>query len=165
MRQRIIETEKVFGEIKVIAVDYMTLTQSDKGDSNEHSKSVIQGLKAIATEMNKCVISINQPNKANQKINEPLGAYSGLQGSSAVQELANVILWCYRPGANPQTMENDKYFTIDCMKNRHGGMFSLSLNWIGKTGVVSSMTPAQKSDFERFKRELKEQKDNEEKLF
>jgi archaellum biogenesis ATPase FlaH len=158
MRDRIIQAEKVHGEIKVVAVDYMTLTQSEKGDSNEHSKAVIQGLKAIATDMRKCVISINQPNKANQKINEPLSGYGGIQGSSAVQELANVILWCYRPGANPQSFADDKFYSIECMKNRHGAMFAVDLNWNGLTGTVSSMTPAQKLDLERLRRELKESK-------
>ena len=161
MRDRITQAELVHGEIKVVAVDYMTLTQSDKGDSNEHSKSVIQGLKSIATDMRKCVISLNQPNKANQKINEPIGSYGGIQGSSSVQELANVILWVYRPGASATSFERDKYYSIECMKNRHGAMFSVDLQWAGVTGTVRSLTPVEKMDLERLRRDLKNEKNGE----
>jgi len=161
MRDRIIQAEKQFGEIKVVAVDYMTLARSDKADSNEHSKAVIQGLKSIANDLRKCVISLNQPNKANQRINEPLSGYGGIQGSSAVQELANAILWIYRPGASASTFENDKYYTIECMKNRHGGLFSTDLSWNGVTGTVRSMTPVEKMKLEQFRQEQKEKKKEE----
>ena len=158
MRDRITQAEKTYGEIKVVAVDYMTLTQSEKGDSNEHSKSVIQGLKAISTDMRKCVISLNQPNKANQKINEPLSGYGGIQGSSAVQELANAMLWVYRPGATASSFERDKYYSIECMKNRHGSMFAIDLGWSGVTGTVYSLTPAQQAELARLRQEIKEEK-------
>ena len=161
MKDRIIQAEKIFGEIKVVAVDYMTLARSDKPDSNEHSKAVIQGLKSIANDMRKCVISLNQPNKANQKINEPLSGYGGIQGSSAVQELANAILWIYRPGASAATFENDNYYSIECMKNRHGSLFSADLFWQGVTGTVRSMTPVEKMKLEQFRQEQKEKKKEE----
>lgn len=160
MKNRIKAYEALQGEVKVIAVDYMALVQSDKSDSNEHSKAVAQGLKMIATEMNKCVISLNQPNKANQKINEPLSGYGGIAGSAEIQNLANAIMWIYRPGASPETFRNDNYYTIDCLKNRHGSMFSIDLHWTGVTGTVRTMTPVEKMNLQQFREEVKESKKN-----
>lgn len=160
MKNRIKSYEALHGEIKVVAVDYMALVQSDKSDSNEHSKAVAQGLKAIATEMNKCVISLNQPNKANQKINEPLGSYGGIAGSAEIQNLANAIMWIYRPGAAPDTFEHDRFYTIDCLKNRHGAMFSIDLSWNGVTGTVRSMTPVERMNLQQFKDQQREARRN-----
>lgn len=161
MKNRIKAYEALYGEIKVVAVDYMALVQSDKSDSNEHSKAVAQGLKTIATEMNKCVLSLNQPNKANQKINEPLGSYGGIAGSAEIQNLANAIMWIYRPGASPDTFENDRFYTIDCLKNRHGSMFSIDLSWNGVTGTVRSMTPVERVNLQQFRDQLRESRRNE----
>lgn len=161
MTARIEYYEGIHGEIKVVAVDYMALIKSDKSDSNEHSKAVIQGLKAIATEKKKCVISLNQPNKANQKINEPLSGYGGIAGSAELQNLANVICWIYRPGAAPDTFEDDKYYTVDILKNRHGALGSLTFRWFGITGTVRSLTAVERMDLQTLKERLKEEKKGE----
>lgn len=163
MENRILTTEKNLGvNIKLIAVDYLDLVQADFSDPTQKSMAVIQGLKEIATKHRKCVLVLSQPNKANQKINESVSSYAAIKGSSAVAELANAVLWVYRPGAQPGNFENDRYYSIDCLKNRHGAMFSVDLAWNGAIGEVRELTPIEKVKLEQFRQELKESKKDEE---
>jgi KaiC/GvpD/RAD55 family RecA-like ATPase len=158
MRNRITEIEKKFGSIKLIMVDYLDLVQGDFSDPTQKSMAGIQGLKAIGSEMRKCMLILSQPNKANQKINEPVSTYAAIKGSSAVAELANAVLWLHRPGASARGFEDDKYMGVDCLKNRHGAMFALDFAWNGVAGTITEMTLPQKHALDNLRQKLKEEK-------
>ncbi|MFZ4411470.1 MAG: DnaB-like helicase C-terminal domain-containing protein [Bacteroidales bacterium] len=158
MRNRITEIEKKFGSIKLIMVDYLDLVQGDFSDPTQKSMAGIQGLKAIGSELRKCMLILSQPNKANQKINEPVSTYAAIKGSSAVAELANAVLWLHRPGASARGFEDDKYMGIDCLKNRHGAMFALDFGWNGVAGTITEMTLPQKHALDNLRQKLKEEK-------
>ena len=160
MKNRITETERVLGvELKLIVVDYLDLVQADFSDPTQKSMAIIQGLKEIATSLRKCVVVLSQPNKANQKVNKPVESYAAIKGSGAVAELSNAVLWCFRPGANPRTFEDDLYYSIECMKNRHGALFALDFSWEGVSGTITELTPVQRVNLQNLRARLEEEED------
>ena len=160
MKNRITETERILGvELKLIVVDYLDLVQADFSDPTQKSMAIIQGLKEIATSLRKCVVVLSQPNKANQKVNKPVESYAAIKGSGAVAELSNAVLWCFRPGANPRTFEDDLYYSIECMKNRHGALFALDFAWEGVSGTITELTPAQRVNLQNLRARLEEEED------
>lgn len=160
MKNRITETERVLGiELKLIIVDYMDLVQADFSDPTQKSMAVIQGLKEIATSLRKCVVVLSQPNKANQKLNKPVESYAAIKGSGAVAELSNAVLWVYRPGANPRTFEDDLFYAVECMKNRHGALFALDYAWEGISGTITELTPVQRVNLQNLRARLEEEDD------
>jgi replicative DNA helicase len=160
MRKRIRDIERHSGDVKMVIVDYLDLVQSEFSDPTQKSMAVMQGLKSIGTDLRKCVIVLAQPNKANQKINQPVTSYSAIKGSGALGELANAVLWVHRPGASARGFENDKYYTIDCLKNRHGAMFNLDFSWEGVSGTIKTLTPEQRIQLEDLREQLRERDDN-----
>lgn len=166
MKDRIIRTEQALGtEIKFILVDYLDLIRSDYSDPTQRSMYSVQGLKEIASALRKCVLFLGQPNKANQRMDEPAETYAAFKGSGALAELANAMLWIHRPGANPRTFENDKYYSIDCLKNRHGAMFSLDFAWDGVTGSIREMEAIEKMNLEELRVAKTQKKKDNDNLF
>lgn len=153
MKQTIISTEKKLGiEFRLIVVDYLELVQSKYSDPTQSSAEVIQGLREIAINMNKAVVVFLQPNKMSSTIDEPLLSYNAAKGSSAIAQACTAILTIHRPGYSSRTPETDKFFSIDCVKNRSGRLFSADLHWDGLTGNIREL-----EDIERM--ELKELRD------
>jgi len=153
MRQTIINTEKKLGvNFRLIVVDYLELVQSKFSDPTQGSAAVIQGLREIAINMNKAVLVFLQPNKMSSTIDEPLLSYNAAKGSSAIAQACTAILTIHRPGYSSRTPETDKFFSIDCVKNRSGRLFSADLHWDGLTGNIREL-----EDIERM--ELKEVRD------
>lgn len=153
MKQTIINTEKKLGiEFRLIVVDYLELVQSKYSDPTQSSAEVIQGLREIAINMNKAVVVFLQPNKMSSTIDEPLLSYNAAKGSSAIAQACTAILTIHRPGYSSRTPETDKFFSIDCVKNRSGRLFSADLHWDGLTGNIREL-----EDIERM--ELKELRD------
>ena len=153
MKQTIISTEKKLGiEFRLIVVDYLELVQSKYSDPTQGSAEVIQGLREIAINMNKAVVVFLQPNKMSSTIDEPLLSYNAAKGSSAIAQACTAILTIHRPGYSSRTPETDKFFSIDCVKNRSGRLFSADLHWDGLTGNIREL-----EDIERM--ELKELRD------
>jgi hypothetical protein len=153
MRQTIINTEKKLGvNFRLIVVDYLELVQSKYSDPTQGSAEVIQGLREIAINMNKAVLVFLQPNKMSSTIDEPLLSYNAAKGSSAIAQACTAILTIHRPGYSSRTPETDKFFSIDCVKNRSGRLFSADLHWDGLTGNIREL-----EDIERM--ELKEVRD------
>jgi replicative DNA helicase len=153
MKQTIINTEKKLGiDFRLIVVDYLELVQSKYSDPTQSSAEIIQGLREIAINMNKAVLVFLQPNKMSSTIDEPLLSYNSAKGSSSIAQACTAILTIHRPGYSSRTPETDKFFSIDCVKNRSGRLFSADLHWDGLTGNIREL-----EDIERM--ELKELRD------
>lgn len=155
MKNTIINTEKKLGvTIQLVVVDYLELIQSNFSDSTQSSAAVIQGLREIAINMNKAVVVFLQPNKMSSTIDEPLLSYNSAKGSSSIAQACTAMLTIHRPGYSSRTPEKDKFFSIDCVKNRAGRLFSADLHWDGLTGNVREL-----EDIERMElKELREMK-------
>lgn len=158
MRNTIISTEKKLGiNIRLVIVDYLELVQSKYSDATQSSAEVIQGLREIAINMNKAVIVFLQPNKMSSTIDMPILSYNAAKGSSAIAQAVTAMLTIHRPGYSSRTPENDKFLSIDCVKNRAGPLFSADMFWDGLTGSIRDL-----SDDERMHlREVRKAKEEE----
>lgn len=158
MRNTIISTEKKLGiTIRLVIVDYLELVQSKYSDATQSSAEVIQGLREIAINMNKAVIVFLQPNKMSSTIDMPILSYNAAKGSSAIAQAVTAMLTIHRPGYSSRTPENDKFLSIDCVKNRAGPLFSADMYWDGLTGSIRDL-----SDDERMHlREVRKAKEEE----
>jgi RecA/RadA recombinase len=158
MRNTIISTEKKLGiTIRLVIVDYLELVQSKYSDATQSSAEVIQGLREIAINMNKAVIVFLQPNKMSSTIDMPILSYNAAKGSSAIAQAVTAMLTIHRPGYSSRTPENDRFLSIDCVKNRAGPLFSADMYWDGLTGSIRDL-----SDDERMHlREVRKAKEEE----
>lgn len=138
--------------IDLVMLDYLELIQTQSKDPTQASAEAAQGLREIANE-GRVVVCLLQPNKMNSKPNEPALSYNAAKGSSTIAQSATAILTAHRPGMNAlNNNEYDKYFCINCVKNRNGSLFSADFAWHGPTQTIREM-----EDIER--RELKELRD------
>lgn len=161
MKQTIINTEKKLGiEFRLIVVDYLELVQSKYSDPTQSSAEVIQGLREIAINMNKAVVVFLQPNKMSSTIDEPLLSYNAAKGSSAIAQACTAILTIHRPGYSSRTPETDKFFSIDCVKNRSGKLFSADLHWDGLTGNIRELEDIERMELKDLRDAKKAAKDN-----
>ena len=137
IKNTIIEREKRLGvNIRLIIVDYLELVQSRFSDPTQASMECIQGLREVAINLNKAVVVMLQPSKALGSIDEPITSYNSAKGSSSIAQALTAMLTVHRPGYSSRTPENDKFFSIDCVKNRSGALFSCDLSWDGLTGTI-----------------------------
>lgn len=160
MKQTIINTEKKLGiEFRLIVVDYLELVQSKYSDPTQSSAEVIQGLREIAINLNKAVVVFLQPNKMSSTIDEPLLSYNAAKGSSAIAQACTAILTIHRPGYSSRTPETDKFFSIDCVKNRSGRLFSADLYWDGLTGTIRELEDIERMELKDLREAKKASKD------
>lgn len=84
---------------KIFCVDHIILVQSQKKTwtSARDIWDIVNGFKQIAQELNVCIILISQFNRDLDKriIQEP--KMSDFNGSSDIENIANVALWLWRP--------------------------------------------------------------------
>lgn len=142
-------------KVKLVVIDYNELVQTDNGDATAASAIIAQNIRRIANTYNLCAVSLLQPNKQTGSPSDEIKSYRSIKGSSALEQAASVILGMSRPGFDPRHPEDDKFMTINCLKNRMGGLFSLDLHWEGVTGMVSGMTPEQKNHLNKVRERIK----------
>ena len=130
--------------IELVVVDYLELIQTDKSDPTASSAEAINGLREIANE-GRVVVTLLQPNKMSSKPDEPMLSYNAAKGSSMIAQAVTAMFTCNRPGYSSETPENDRFFSINCVKNRNGALFSLDFAWDGKTQRISEMDSEQKA--------------------
>jgi replicative DNA helicase len=161
LKQTILNTEKKLGVVlQLVVVDYLELIQSNYSDATQSSAAVIQGLREIAINMNKAVVVFLQPNKMSSTIDEPLLSYNSAKGSSSIPQACTAILTIHRPGYSSRTPENDKYFSIDCVKNRAGRLFSADLHWDGLTGNIRELEDIERMELKELREAKKAEKDS-----
>jgi|GEM_PF-2749288 len=147
IKNTIIEREKMLGvNIRLVIVDYLELVQSRFSDPTQSSMEAIQGLREIAINLNKAVVVMLQPSKALGSIDEPITSYNAAKGSSSIAQALTAMLTVHRPGYSSRTPENDRYFSIDCVKNRSGALFSCDLAWDGLTGTIRPLEAIEASE-------------------
>jgi replicative DNA helicase len=146
-------------EVKLVLIDYLELIRVDASDSTAATSMQIQGLRQIANELNVCIVVLIQPNKANSKQNEPILSSTGAKGSGDIDKACTAMLTAYRPGFNPEDTENDKWFSVICVKNRLGSLFSLNYRWDGKRGIIKEMSSIEHQELRDFLKEKKEEKE------
>jgi KaiC/GvpD/RAD55 family RecA-like ATPase len=126
--------EKTGSKIKLVVIDYNELVIAEASDPTQASAQVAQKLRQIANERECAVITLLQPSKLYSKPSEEIDSYQGAKGSSAIAQSLTSMLSLSRPGFNPRKPEDDKFFSINCLKNRNGPLFSIDLGWEGLRG-------------------------------
>jgi replicative DNA helicase len=126
-------------KIKLVLIDYFEMISSDVGDDTASSKKVAQELQGIVNTMDVAQIVLLQPNKMSGDMREPIKSYTNIKGSSFLAQSFRIALGIFREGYDPQTPDNDKYLTINVLKNDLGETGSLNYNWNGKRGEISEM--------------------------
>lgn len=146
--------------VKFIVVDYNELVLTDYSDPTQSSAFVAQKMREIANVHNLCVLSLFQPSKMSGDPSDEITSYRSAKGSSAIEQSVSIMFGISRPGFNPRKPEDDKYITINCVKNRMGPIFALDLHWDGKLGEVRSLLPGEKAELDemRAQKELEEDK-------
>jgi hypothetical protein len=63
-------------------------------------------------------------------------SYNSAKGSSSIAQACTAILGCWREGMSPENPENDRFFSINVLKNRNGALASLDFGWDGSTQTI-----------------------------
>lgn len=136
----IIETEEKTGKkLKLVVVDYNELVVGESADPTQNSAQVAQKLRQIANDRECCVITLLQPSKVFSNPAEEITTHQGAKGSGAIAQSLTLMLSLSRPGFNPRCPEDDRFFTINAVKNRHGALFSIDLSWDGLRGALGEL--------------------------
>lgn len=154
IKETIEEVQNKSGKpVKFIVVDYNELVLTDYSDPTQSSAFVAQKMREIANVYNLCVLSLFQPSKVSGDPSDEIKSYRSAKGSSAIEQSVSVMFGISRPGFDPRVPENDKFITINCVKNRMGPIFALDLHWDGLTGTVRDLLPGEKVQLEKMRAE------------
>jgi KaiC/GvpD/RAD55 family RecA-like ATPase len=154
-----LQEEKTGKTVELVVVDYLELILTKSTDPTAASAEAAQGLREIANE-GKVVLMLLQPNKMSSKPNEPLLSYNAAKGSSSIAQAATAILTAHRPGLSSENPELDKFFSINCVKNRNGALFALDFGWQGKTQTLFDLSQNEKFDLKCLRETIQEAKAN-----
>ena len=122
--------------IDVVIVDYVQLVRADTRQSNREAEvaEVSRGLKALAKELQVCVIALAQLNRECDKRANRRPNMSDLRESGQIEQDADVVAFLYREAAyqdRPDADPNKSELIIE--KNRQGVCGTIPLGWHGAT--------------------------------
>jgi len=61
------------------------------------------------------------------------------------------MLGLSRPGYDPRKPEQDKYFTINCLKSRTGPSFTIDLSWSGLRGNIGELSYEEEAELKQLR--------------
>lgn len=143
--------------IQVIGVDYLQLVKGSSRQARDNRAlevaEVAAGLKAMAKELNVCVVTAAQLNRGAEDYERP--KLSQLRESGGIENAADIIALLTRPGTRRKKKGDDEpveddYAILDIAKHRDGPTGEVRLEWHG--------------EFTRFESE-KDMDGNEKKLY
>lgn len=140
LRDYIIACEQESGnKIKLVVIDYFERIFSEQSDDTAASKRVASELQDMVNDLGVCMITLLQPNKMSGDLSEPISSYTNIKGSSFIAQSMRMILSVYREGFDPRVPENDRFLTVNVLKNDLGETASFDFNWYGKRGFIQEM--------------------------
>jgi KaiC/GvpD/RAD55 family RecA-like ATPase len=140
INQTIIDAEEKSGKkVRLVIVDYNELVVSEYSDPTQASAQVAQKLRQIANEREVALITLLQPSKLYSDISEEPTSYQAAKGSGAIAQSMTLMLSMSRPGFNPKNPEDDRFMTINSVKNRNGQVFSMDFSWDGLKGSIGEL--------------------------
>lgn len=158
MKRIIIETDEKTGiKSKLILVDYLELITTNFTDPTSSSAYSINGLREIANDLDKCVVCLLQPSKADSRPHLPIMSYYAAKGSSAIAQAVTTLITCYRPGYNRE--HEDNFFCVNTVKSRSGSLFKADFSWNGMRGKIATLTNDEKIILEDLRAKVKEEED------
>ena len=159
----IAQQEKTGNKVKLVVFDYLELISGPYSDATANSAYISAQLKDLSTDLETCVMTLVQPQKSAGDASVPLESMRKIKGASALEQNFRTILSVHREGFSPSNPENDKFMTINCLKNTLGGLFSLDYRWSGAKGELYEMSSEDRVELEYLREQLAKQKDDEDK--
>lgn len=158
------ETEEKTGKkIRLVVLDYNELVITDVGDMTQSSAFVAQNLRRLANTLNVCIVTLVQPSKMTGSPSDEILSYRAIKGSSSIEQASSIILGMWRPGYDPRYPQDDNYITINCLKNRMGGLFTLDLGFSGANSDVYELTDEQHDHLKSIRARKNEEKSEDKK--
>lgn len=122
--------------LHVLVVDYIGLMSGldAKANRNTQLEEISRGLKALAKELQICVLCLAQLNRKSEERPDQMPMMSDLRDSGAIEQDADVIVFIKRPiMANPDLgPEWQHYAKLSVAKNRQGRCGFLHLSYLGE---------------------------------
>jgi replicative DNA helicase len=150
--------EKIGQKIKLIVIDYNELVTASVNDPTAASAEVAQKIRQIANEQEVCAVTLLQPSKIYTNPTEEIRSLTGAKGSSSISQSLTLMLGLSRPGYNTRFPEIDKFFNINCLKNRNGPLFSLDFHWDGLRGMVDELNDEERTELDMVRNKNEEEK-------
>ena len=141
-------------KVKLVMIDYFEMISSDVGDDTASSKKVAQQLQGIVNTMDVAQIVLLQPNKMSGDMREPITSYTNIKGSSFLAQSFRIALGIYREGYDPTNSNNDKFLTINILKNDLGDSGSLDYSWNGKRGQIQEIDDNELQALDTLRKQL-----------
>jgi hypothetical protein len=106
------------------------------------------------------VVTLLQPSKLYSNPAEEIKTYQASKGSNSIPQSVSLLLSISRPGFSVRHPERDKFLTVNALKNRNGGLFSLDMGWSGVSGKVRELSKAEKEELEEIREEARTEQAN-----
>jgi KaiC/GvpD/RAD55 family RecA-like ATPase len=145
---------------KLIVLDYLECIQTGITDPTQSKAVAALKLKDIANEFGICVFLLSQPTKIAGGPAGELNNYTQIKGSGVVGEQASVVLSLSRPGFDPKNPDDDRFATINVLKNRMGKLSSTDLHWDGLTGHIRSLSSEEENDLKVLRKAIAQEKND-----
>jgi replicative DNA helicase len=128
-------------ELSLIIVDYIGLMSGDSRVSRQEQVSASsRGLKALAKELDVCVIGLSQLNRAVESRNPKIPQMSDLRESGAIEQDADVIMFIYRDEYyNQENTTKPGVAEIIIAKQRNGATGSVELAFQGEYTLFDNL--------------------------
>ena len=154
IRQDIKDHEAATGQkVRLVITDYLECLSGPYSDSLANVAFISQQMKDIANELQVCSVMLLQTQKhSTSEISDPLMSMKQIKGSSVIEQSSSVILTLWREGYSPKTVEEDRYMSFACVKNRFGSLWTDDFKWNGRNGLISELTEEERFELEEFKK-------------
>lgn len=145
LKRRAKKLQKEVG-LDLIIVDYLQLMKGDGQSREQEISEISRGLKAIAKELDVPVIALSQLSRKCEERADKKPMLSDLRESGAIEQDADMVIFCYRPeyyqineyeiGGN--TINTAGLFVFIVAKFRNGQTGEIKAGWIGNNTKVTN---------------------------
>ena len=149
--------QKTGEKIKLVLIDYLECIASEYSDATASSHKIAGELRDFATETSRCVITLVQPPKSAGDASYPLTSMRQIKGSSMLEQSFRVILGIYREGFGPKYIGQDRFLTVNSLKNTMGSIFSVDNYWDGVRGEIKSIDYEGEAELQELRNKRKQE--------